>query len=301
MSLVNDPHSQIFVGSSDNFWLWNHDSGWDLTHPPSPTAPPVQPRLSLECHVGNVTLDPAKTALIIIDMQNFSLCSALGDVAPSVLSAEDKLLQHGIPAARKAEIQIVWLNWGLDEEDLSRLPPSTIRAFGWDTECTSVDYDLFRSPSHGNEVTKRRAEMPTGRHPGSELGIVTLPNGTEIDAGRVLMKGSWNSDLHLPLSSAFSEGQIAARPDVIIHKNRNSGLYSSKCSLTRFLEREGIRILLFAGINTDQCVMGTLQDAHARGFDTILLRDGCATDSPIYTQQNAEWNCCMAWGFLSSC
>ena len=54
-------------------------------------------------------------------------------------------------------------------------------------------------------------------------------------------------------------------------------------------------------MNTDQCVMSTLQDAHAKGFDTILLKDACATDSPGYAQKSAEYNCCRNWGFLLTC
>ena len=54
-------------------------------------------------------------------------------------------------------------------------------------------------------------------------------------------------------------------------------------------------------MSTDQCVMSTLQDAHAKGLDTILLKDACATDSPGYAQKSAEYNCCRDWGFLSTC
>ena len=48
-------------------------------------------------------------------------------------------------------------------------------------------------------------------------------------------------------------------------------------------------------------VMSTLQDSHAKGFDTSLLKDACATDSPEYAQESAEYNCCRNWGFLSIC
>lgn len=54
-------------------------------------------------------------------------------------------------------------------------------------------------------------------------------------------------------------------------------------------------------VNIDQCVMGTLQDALSAGFDTILLKDACATDSLNYAQQSATFNCCMNLGFLSTC
>lgn len=50
--------------------------------------------------------------------------------------------------------------------------------------------------------------------------------------------------------------------------------------VTNFLNDNNLRTPLFTGINIDQCVMGTLQDAYLKGFDTILLKDGCATDSP---------------------
>lgn len=128
--------------------------------------------------------------------------------------------------------------------------------------------------------------------------MVTLDDSTTVDAGRVLMRNSWNAALHGPLAHAFEEGQKTGRPDVLFHKNRNSGMCDG---LVDFLTREGIRTLLFAGVNTDQCVMATLQDFHAKGFDTIMLRDGCATDSPEYAQQSTLYNCCRNWGFLSSC
>lgn len=304
MSQEESLQSRVIVGSSSNFWIWSRDSGWDLTHPSTPTAPPVQRRLHLDCHISSVSLDPAKTALLIIDMQNFSMSGALGeDDVPAVLQAQDVMLQYAIPAARKANLQIIWLNWGLDESDLETLTPAAIRVFGWMANCDSDDYGIFNSSisADGVEEMTRCGEVPTGRHPGAELGEVILSNGTKVDAGRVLMKGTWNADIHGPLLSAFQEGRTAARPDVNIHKNRNSGLYSSSCELAQYLKKEGIRSLLFTGMNTDQCVMGTLQDAHSRGFDTILLRDACATSSPKYTQQSAEWNCCIPWGFLSSC
>ena len=80
-----------------------------------------------------------------------------------------------------------------------------------------------------------------------------------------------------------------------------AGLWQESTELERYLKANGIRILLFTGANTGQCVMGSLQDAHAQGYDTIFLKDGCATDSSAYAQQNAEFNCLKNWGFLSTC
>lgn len=38
------------------------------------------------------------------------------------------------------------------------------------------------------------------------------------------------------------------------------------------MKEKGIKALLFAGVNTDQCVLATIQDASKHGFDTVLLR-----------------------------
>ena len=68
-----------------------------------------------------------------------------------------------------------------------------------------------------------------------------------------------------------------------------------------YLVDKGIRTLLFAGMNTDQCVMATVFNAQMNGFDTILLNDGCVTDSPAFAQQGCEFQFATIWGFLSSC
>ncbi|KAF2259247.1 isochorismatase family protein [Lojkania enalia] len=294
--------SSVVVGSPNNFWIWSRKFGWDLTHPATPDAPPIQPRLCLRCEISNITIDPMKTALVIIDMHNYSM-SCAPNVNPAVFRAQDMLLKYAIPAARKAGIQIIWLNWGLTEEDLKTIPPGAMRVLGWEANCDAIDYGLsIRSLSpDGTSEMISCGEHPVFRGPGADLGEVMLEDGTSLDAGRALMRGTWNAELNGPLLSAFEESQGTTRPDVRIHKDRNSGLYSSSCDCSIFLTRSGIRTLLFAGMNTDQCVMSTLQDAHCRGYDTVLVKDACATDSPRYAQENAEFNCCRNLGFLTTC
>lgn len=67
------------------------------------------------------------------------------------------------------------------------------------------------------------------------------------------------------------------------------------------LNSRGIRTLLFAGANTDQCVGGSLQDAFTKGWDCLLLSDGCATASPVLAKQCIEYNCEAGWDFMLSC
>lgn len=144
--------NKVVVGQPHNFWLWSANSGWDLTHPPTPDSPPVQPSLLLNSEISPVTIDPAKTALLIIDMQNYSMNTALGGrISPTVFEAMDMLLKYGIPAARKANPQVIWLNWCLSEESLANIPPGSLRVFGWRANTPAVDYGIFphSSPSPG--------------------------------------------------------------------------------------------------------------------------------------------------------
>lgn len=157
---------------------------------------------------------------MIIDIQNFSVNNALGDDnAPVVLHAQDVLLKYGIPAARKANIQIVWLNWGLTERDLETLIPAAVPVFGWRANSDAVDYSISACPlaAEGTEQMIQCGEMPVGKRTGAHLGEVLLSDGTKVNASQALLRGTWNVNLHGPLLSAFQEGETGSRPDFLIH------------------------------------------------------------------------------------
>jgi len=61
----------------------------------------------------------------------------------------------------------------------------------------------------------------------------------------------------------------------------------------------GVRTLLFAGVNADQCVMTTLEDASFLGYDVLMLRDCVATTSPDYCMQATEYNVKLLFGFMT--
>lgn len=65
--------------------------------------------------------------------------------------------------------------------------------------------------------------------------------------------------------------------DAWCDKNRMSGLWSEEQPLYKELVKGGKRTLLFAGVNTDQCVLGTLADGYNKGWDCVMLEDCCAT------------------------
>ena len=104
------------IGGRKNFWLYSKSDGFDLTHPETPDSPLIFPRLILETTKEPVAIDPSKSALVIVDMQNYLLSPGIGRPSDSIaFKAMDQLLRHAIPACRKADIPIVWLNWGLTD------------------------------------------------------------------------------------------------------------------------------------------------------------------------------------------
>ena len=213
-------------------------------------------------------------------MQNFFLSTYLGRPADGAgNNAKRRLCDTAIPAARKGGIQIIWLNWGLTDEEIEHMPPSTRRAFGFEAALEgTVDAhgvnqsaaEHFMQDKSGVLVEKENAEngKPNRIYKGlgSEIGLVEVEDGKTVDGGRLLMRDTWNAALPPVLDAAYKEGRsLKEKPDVWIHKNRMSGLWGSSTSCTQYLEREGIKTLLFAGVNTDQCVGGSLQDAFTKG------------------------------------
>lgn len=299
-----DADKSILVGTGDSTWIWS-SHGWDLTQLPDCRTSHPDYGVDIECELVNVKVDPAKTALLIIDMQNIGLHKALDPPsAPAMYAAEKAIYNYAVPAARKLGLQIIWLDWGLTEQDLLNLPPAEVRVFAFEANTDKTDYGLSdpREDPDDPQFFLKYGERPNlKRLPGAELGEITLEDGTRVNAGRVMMRGYWNTALYGRLASLYQRGKACSRPDVWIDKNRNSGLCFDNSALNEYLRTEGIRTLLFAGVNTDQCIGSTLQDAHARGYDTIMLKDGCGTDSPLYAKASYEFNCTRAWGFLSSC
>ena len=288
---TNSHATTTTIGSPTNFWLHNPLTGFDLTHPPTPSSPQIIPSLTLQTTTEPVTLDPAKTALVIIDMQNFFLSPAFGrNPNGAGHAAMEALIQTAIPAARRAGVRIVWVNWGLTEEEVEEMPPAMLRTFG--------------AVGAGKIGEGKDGSVYVGL--GGDCGMredVFEGEGREVQPGKLLMRDQWNSGLYGPLVGVYDEGKKlgGGREDVWIHKNRMSALWGGRTALGDFLEEQGIKSLLFAGVNTDQCVGGTLQDAFSKGFDSILLADAAGTSSPEFAQEGIEYNAQKSWGFLTSC
>lgn len=276
-------HRRAVIGNASNFWLYSTRTGFDLTHPATPESPPVSPRVTIETTNTPITIDPAKSALVIIDMQNFFLSAAFGRQKGPGHAAQEQLIQHAIPAARRAKMQIIWLNWGLTDKEIKEMPPGVNRSFGFETvseDEAKLNGRVFEAKGsgvaankhgklEGQEIVENNKKGKIYKGLGSECGLVIDPDsGKEVDGGRLLMRDAWNSALHPPLNKVYEEGRkVESRPDVWIHKNRMSGMWGVKTECEEYLEKEGIRTLFFTGVNTDQCVGGTLTDSFSKGYD----------------------------------
>lgn len=91
------------------------------------------------------------------------------------------------------------------------------------------------------------------------------------EKGRCLFAGSWNADIYPTLKAHVKPS------DLHCAKNRMSGLWSPDQPLWKALKAEKKNTILFTGVNTDQCVLGTFVDGYNAGWNCILIDDCCGT------------------------
>ena len=135
------------------------------------------------------------------------------------------------------------------------------------------------------------ANMPPNQH------HLYKPQGQGIGLGeplpghgaRVLEKDSW--------AAAVVDELVPAPHDVRVDKHRISGFWDTP--LDSILRNLGTRTILFAGVNTDQCVFCTLTDANFLGYGCVLLDDCCATTSPPFCTEATLWNVRKCFGFVA--
>lgn len=202
-------------------------------------------------------LDLARTAMIVIDMQN-DFCHPQGwlasigvDVTPA--RAPIGPLQGLLPRLRAQGVPVVWVNWG-NRPDLLNLSPSLLHVYNPDGRSVGLGDPL---PGHGAPV---------------------------------LQKGSWAAEV---------VDELQPDPtDIRVDKYRMSGFWDTP--LDSILRNLGVTTLLFGGVNADQCVLCTLQDANFLGYDCLLLSDCAATTSPPFCWDATLYNVKQCFGFVAS-
>jgi nicotinamidase-related amidase len=238
------------LGVSPNAWFVNQDVA-DITRPPQKPQIRILPTETKTLH-----FDLAKTAILVIDMQN-DFCHPDGwlasigvDVNPALKPIQP--LQNLLPTLRSANVPVIWVNWG-NRPDLLNISAAT-----------------------------RHVYNPTGD--GVGLGDSLPSNGA-----KVLMAGSW--------AAAVVDELQQLPQDICIDKYRMSAFWDTP--LDTILRNLGITTLFFTGVNADQCVMTTLQDANFLGYDCILIKDCTATTSPDYCWQATLYNVKQCFGFVT--
>lgn len=173
-----------------------------------------------------------------------------------------------------------------------------------------VDVTPARDPIYPLKTllpTLRTADVPViwvnwGNRPdllniGAALRHVYNPTGAGVGLGDPLPKNG-APVLQLDSWAAAVVDELEQAPaDVKVAKYRMSGFWDTP--LDSILRNLGRTTLLFAGVNADQCVMATLQDANFLGYDCILLRDCTATTSPEYCLKATIYNVNQCFGFVT--
>jgi nicotinamidase-related amidase len=222
----------------------------NLVRQPMPSRP-----ITVAADGKLVTFDLARTAIIVVDMQN-DFCHPEGwlaycgvNVVP--VRAPIEPLQALLPVLRNHDVPVIWVNWG-NRPDQLNLSPALLHVY-----------------------------KPSGA--GVGLGDPLPGSGA-----KVLERGSW---------SAAIVDELGATPsDIHVAKYRMSGFQDTE--LDSILRNLGVATLMFAGVNADQCLLCTLQDANFRGYDCLLVADCAATTSPDYCLAATIYNVRQCFGFV---
>ncbi len=127
--------------------------------------------------------------------------------------------------------------------------------------------------------------MHAHTHDGEGAGLgETIPGGAPI-----LLEGGWGAQIVDEL--------VPEEGDIHVTKHRFSGFWDTP--LDSILRNMGLSTLFFAGVNADQCVMTSLEDASFLGYDVLMLRDCVGTTSPDYCMQATEYNVKLLYGFMT--
>ena len=95
---------------------------------------------------------------------------------------------------------------------MADLPPGVKRSFGFNAISCSAPR-LFDKKEGGIDVASGEVEgsvgvdkhgaprLGTSAYKGidTSLGLIKLSSGEDVDEGRLVMRGTWNTDLYLPL------------------------------------------------------------------------------------------------------
>jgi ureidoacrylate peracid hydrolase len=201
--------------------------------------------LSIDARPEPVNFDPAKTAVVVVDMQNYfaSPGGTLHNVGVNVqpIQAIVSPIARVLDGARAAGLKLLYLRMPLPDQ-----PGLEIEDIGPLLGSPEVRWGAYLDSSLG-QIRATRVTPPPGRP-------------------------TWNADI--------VDG-IEPRPeDVIVTKETFDGFY--KTELHQILQGLGVQNLVFTGCTTSVCVETTLRQASIHGYRCLALSD-CVAE-PIGTR-----------------
>lgn len=227
----------------------------------SPHHRPIGKLLKIHTDETPIIEDTRRMALVIIDMQN-DFCSEGGwaDLA------------------------------GFDTARCRRAIPGVGRAVQW-----ARDHGLWVIwIGWANREDLRNLGAPTLYQFKKSLGMQGI--GEPLKRGahghKAMISGTWGTQIVDDLRGLQDD------EDVVVDKVRTSGFFGTH--LDQILRTQGFTTLLFAGVNTDQCVSTTMEGACFRDYNVVLIEDATATSSPDYCKQAVLHNTRLCWGFVTS-
>jgi nicotinamidase-related amidase len=224
--------------------------------------PPTPCPLAVRAEPQNIVIDLVRTAVVVIDMQN-DFCSP-----------------HG------------WLSHiGVDVTPV-RTPIAPLQALLPRLRGKGVPVLWVNWGNRPDRLNLSPSLLHVYKPTGEGVGLGDpLPGPAGPAAGaRVLERDSW--------AAAIVDGLTATPNDIHIAKYRMSGFWDTE--LDSILRNLGVTTLLFAGVNVDQCVVCTLQDANFLGYDCVLVGDCSATTSPSYCLEATLYNVKQCFGFVTT-
>lgn len=96
----------------------------------------------------------------------------------------------------------------------------------------------------------------------------------------------------------FMPGVEPAHDEPLVLKKRYSAFYVT--DLERILRNLGVETIFLAGVNTNNCVLATTFDAHARDFRVVLLEEATGSMNGDAYHKSALMQIEAALGFVAS-
>ncbi len=174
---------RIALGTSPASTWQVADTGVDMVRP----APDARP-LTIAASPKPATIDLARTAMIVVDMQN-DFCHPSGwlasigvDVSPARKPIEP--LKHFLPKLRAVGVPVIWVNWGI-RPDRRNLSPALLHVYN----------GSGRGHGLGDALPKTGAQVLTEGSWSAQIVEELVPGSGDLRVSKHRMSGFWDTPL----------------------------------------------------------------------------------------------------------